>query len=1682
MITRGLRHLARAYITCLGLALFVSVFGEDVARADTLEKAAGSLAKALVDQLLRHRDTHGQQLALQPLEPSRFKGLDERGRQQLHDLLVRSLGSEIRQSYRLVNPGRFKDISRMLEDSGDSAWFERYIELLRGAEADINISCSAGAPSKGAIELTCSADTVEPFVNRGAARTLLRTDWLAGPVDPVWGLASVAEAIVRHMQGAGNLNASVVDAQSGEETALSQSIAKRLLDEFHAKKRAWRGPRPVGGSQEARDYRARGEIERHETRFELRIELDSPEGVMETTFRETMNWTPDLRRLASGSGRQLPPQGGECGTDADIGKRTLADGMMLSDWILLAQEVRLKDGEYLNLIVEAKTLLSEHCGWDAVSDIMDAAVSGLAEELGTAIERDARSGLKRLKRVEASAGRHLALLRLRAQAHARLNGLREEKQAYTEWLAVAPADHPDRLAVLMAQRRIQARITIRDAEDALGLDGRRRSLVRRGLRVLGVATGEGNAEFDDTFRVLLRSWQTSNGHAETGYLTADQAGALVAEGRADEEREQDDAAFAQARAADTSKAYATYLARYPDGPHAPVAQRLLAAASAREAEERALKEAAAGEQLLGLRAEERVLIERGLASWKVGGSVVDGRFDDAFRTVLRDWQQEANGGRGTGYLTGEQAADLMTLGRKAEALKKDDTAFARAKAVDTAPAYEAYLSSYPNGRHAAAAKRSLEAIRAREDDAAFSRARAEGTEESYVSYLSAYPSGRHVVEAHRLQAEARRRAEAARTAEDEACPEIVSVYRKTMRDMSEYRYEYAFHDYLISRTKFENHWFVKWDDSKNEMILKNTFSDDIEQRVDWVGWPACYLGTERLSGSKVRIFYSGGSAGTSDVVDQFSFVEYDTDTRKFDNHVVVTISPSYGIGIDNCYANRESKSCRRAESWYEGSGLEEAELRVRAAREAAEARSKEEARSREEALGLTHAQRVLVQRGLAAPRGDDAGVADGLFDGDTREMIAVYQRAYGLTVTGYLTRELFEELMARGREAVRVERERREAEAKRQEEKRRAEAARRADDEAFGRAKAAGTVESYQSYLDEHPTGHHVMEARRLRAEVVARERSPLVGERFRDCESCPEMVVVPAGNFMMGSPSSEDERPGSEGPVHRVSIAKPFAVGVYEVTFAEWDACVKGGGCRGHRPDDKGWGRGRHPVIHVNWVDTQSYVQWLSRKTGKRYRLLSESEWEYVARAGTTGPFHYGETLSTSQANYDGRHTYGSGHKGEYRRRTVPVGSFPANAFGLHDVHGNVWERVDDCWNGSYAGAPVDGSARESGDCSQRVLRGGAWYGKPQTLRSARRSRGTNEGRGHGSGFRVVRNLTSYEAEKKRQEVEHQQDEAERRRADDAAFSKAKTEGTVEGYDSYLESNPLGRHVTEAQRLRAAAVVERKRSPVVGERFRDCAECPELVVVPAGDFMMGSLSWKAGREDSEGPVHRVTIGEPFAVGVYEVTRKEWSRFEEETSYSMEKGCWIIEGGKWAMNSGRHWRNPGFLQDDAHPVVCVSWEDAQAYVQWLSGKTGNRYRLLSESEWEYVTRAGTRSRYWWGDEVGRSRANCAGNPGCGSRWGGRQTASVGSFLSNAFGLYDVHGNVSEWVEDCLHENYTGAPADGSAWTAGGDCSYRITRGGSCFNPPMNIRSASRVGDSLKARSYNVGFRVAKMLE
>jgi formylglycine-generating enzyme required for sulfatase activity len=251
-------------------------------------------------------------------------------------------------------------------------------------------------------------------------------------------------------------------------------------------------------------------------------------------------------------------------------------------------------------------------------------------------------------------------------------------------------------------------------------------------------------------------------------------------------------------------------------------------------------------------------------------------------------------------------------------------------------------------------------------------------------------------------------------------------------------------------------------------------------------------------------------------------------------------------------------------------------------------------------------------------------------------------------------------------------------------------------------------------------------------------ERTLKAGDGFKECaedKDCPVMIVIPAGDFMMGSPASEKDHDDDEGPQHKVTISKPFAVSKFDVTFADWDACVSVGGCP--QVSDSGMGRGMKPVINVTWDDAVQYVAWLSRMTGRPYRLLTEAEWEYAARAGTTTAYPWGDEIGKENANCNGCGSQWDG------RQTSPVGSFKPNGFGLYDMAGNVWQWVQDCYHDGYDGAPSEGSAWTDGNCSRRVVRGGSWSDCPQVLRSAGRVWDATDDRNDDLGFRVGRTLT---------------------------------------------------------------------------------------------------------------------------------------------------------------------------------------------------------------------------------------------------------------------------------------------------------------------------------------------------
>ena len=325
------------------------------------------------------------------------------------------------------------------------------------------------------------------------------------------------------------------------------------------------------------------------------------------------------------------------------------------------------------------------------------------------------------------------------------------------------------------------------------------------------------------------------------------------------------------------------------------------------------------------------------------------------------------------------------------------------------------------------------------------------------------------------------------------------------------------------------------------------------------------------------------------------------------------------------------------------------------------------------------------------------------------------------------------------------------------------------------------------------------------------------------------------------------------------------------------------------------------------------------------------------------------------------------------------------------------------------------------------------------------------------------------------------------------------------------LSSLPVGAHIELKASFVALAVgntayehigsdssgendAEAVAAPPAGEQFRDCADCPEMVVIPAGRFEMGCDTEDC--DDDEKPVHEVQIRDDFALGRYEVTVGEFRRFAEAKGYRSDaeqdagRGCWeVLMGRESGWTPGRSWRNLEYAAEDREPVTCVSWNDAQAYAAWLGERTGAGYRLPSEAEWEYAAGPGTGTKYQFeNDRETLCRFSNLAEPtkllpntllGC--VYGVPYPAAVGSYRPNAFGLYDMHGNVWEWAEDCWNRSYAGAPTDGSAWLSG-DCGQRVVRGGLWSFLPRLLRGGNRYGDNARYRSIGSGFRVARTLD
>ncbi len=679
----------------------------------------------------------------------------------------------------------------------------------------------------------------------------------------------------------------------------------------------------------------------------------------------------------------------------------------------------------------------------------------------------------------------------------------------------------------------------------------------------------------------------------------------------------------------------------------------------------------------------------------------------------------------------------------------------------------------------------------------------------------------------------------------------------------------------------------------------------------------------------------------------------------------------------------------------------------------------------------------------------------------------------------------------------------------------------------------------FEAYLTQFPDGTFAALARiRLAAlnrpttpsaGVTARDDSGLTaGTGFRDCDDCPEMVVIPPGRFAMGAAPDLPEAGPEERPQHDVVVGAAFAMAKYEVSRAEFERFAEAqGGVRDPWCSvwaDGGWRErafGRQfpgfdqsnadPVVCVSWRTARQYAQWLSRETRQRYRLPSEAEWEYAARAGavTPRPWGYDADRACAHANgadlshandywFEGRQLHGC--RDDFRR-TAPTGSFEPNGFGLHDMLGNAAEWVADCWHDDYLDAGSSGAARDATDCRGRTVRGGGWADGPLALRlTARRGQAADRPQA-GIGFRLVRVLdgarlpagarvaaagslptppspyvaTPAALTALSGAAHVVTADTERRLAPTDAAPKlgrlragdivTATLRTADGEWTAVAQDDVALGFVPSAHLAAAATGHTAPGFAAGQTIRDCADCPEMVVLPPGRIAMGM----------DAAAVEVTIPRAFAIGKYEVTFDEWAACVEDGA------CRDGRDNGWGRGK--------------RPVVVVHWREGLNYARWLSEKTGQRYRLPSEAEWEYAARAGTDTTRYWGDDpatacrfanvADRSRGgDDAGIHACDD--GFAETAPVGSFAANAFGLHDMLGNASEWVDDCWNETLAAMPRYGAPHR-GGKCAQRLLRGGSAADGPAAIQSGYRgrhlnAGLSGGATDRHAGLRVVRELE
>ncbi|WP_189418150.1 formylglycine-generating enzyme family protein [Cellvibrio zantedeschiae] len=596
-------------------------------------------------------------------------------------------------------------------------------------------------------------------------------------------------------------------------------------------------------------------------------------------------------------------------------------------------------------------------------------------------------------------------------------------------------------------------------------------------------------------------------------------------------------------------------------------------------------------------------------------------------------------------------------------------------------------------------------------------------------------------------------------------------------------------------------------------------------------------------------------------------------------------------------------------------------------------------------------------------------------------------------------------------------------------------------------------------------------------------------------------MVTLPAGEFLMGSTESDAEQ-----PMHKVKVAA-FKLAKYDVTTKEFMQFIKATDYKPTKPclvkaqkgaleehtntfeADTFADREFHPITCLGWEDTQAYITWLSTQTNKRYRLPSEAEWEYAARAGSTKKFHFGddEKKLCQYGNVYDKSTsevFGSffqwSIKGTECEDDEPnpsiVGTYPPNKFGLYDMVGNASQWVADCYHSNYQGAPQTSAAWTDANCTTPFARGGTRLTGANSQRPAFRPTANDVNaiakQGYfDRGFRLALDIRD--------------DIKDYASAQPSELQKNFNADLTKAQQAVIERKSIA---TKKRADLLATYKSWKRTPVIA---------PPMVDIPAGEFLMGSNLY-----DKEKPIHKVNV-KAFKISPYEVTIKQFKQFAAATGFTTDDMCWKYvseNGGPYkdgiAVLPG-NWLTPEYAPSDFHPVMCVSWDDANAYLAWLSQQTGKKYRLPTEAEWEYAARAGSSTKYSFGDnekdvchygntfdESGlrafvRDKNYAKRDMACDD--GVEYTSTVGMYKPNAFGVYDMIGNVSEWVADCDHENYQGAPTDGSAWIS--EKCYMRSRKGNTYgsNGGSHISMRGHGGQNNRS-SLGEGFRIVEDME